>query len=80
MYEQSGRLGKAVVRFFDKRATEQDVPMLKEYLLHWMNCPNMQFSNEKAPTMVKLAIRECKTSDDINKVYNKMLELGVDPF
>ncbi len=74
------RLTEAVNNYYHSTNTNEDIPMLRDYLKHWISFPLHQFENEDDRLILLGELDQCLTPDDINRITDKLLDFGIDPF
>lgn len=76
----SEELKKSVDNYFNDLATDEDIPILRDYLKHWVSYPLHQFEDEECRTILLKRLDNAQTIEDINKLSHDLLDFGIDPF
>lgn len=80
MHSNRPTLKNAVINYFNKTATDDDVPILADYLKHWVSFPITAFENESDHATLLGELDNAQTLDDISEITDKLLYFGIDPF
>ena len=80
MHSNIEELKNAVTNYFNEIATSEDVPILRDYLKHWVSFPVHGFENEGDRFTLLGELDNAQTLEDINTITHKLLDFGIDPF
>lgn len=80
MHSNRSTLKNAVTNYFNKTATDDDVPILADYLKHWVSFPVHGFENESDRVILLGELDNAQTLNDISEITDKLLDFGIDPF
>jgi hypothetical protein len=73
-------LKTAVSNYLNEIATDDDLIIIRDYIKHWIELERHQFENESDREKLLKELEECKTSSDIDKLTDNLLDFGIDPF
>lgn len=79
--EQSGLLSIAVHRYFEQKPLHSNlIEILRDYLLHWINCPAFRFNPEEIREQLRMQASEITSKEDLDRVIDACLHQALDPF
>ncbi|MGL5035544.1 MAG: hypothetical protein ACRC6M_17295 [Microcystaceae cyanobacterium] len=73
-------LKTAVTNYFNEIATDEEVPILADYLKHWVSFPAHGFEDESDRVILLGELDNCQTLNEISEITDKLLCFGIDPF
>ncbi|MFM7571548.1 MAG: hypothetical protein ACKO4S_00180 [Snowella sp.] len=73
-------LKTAVSNYLNEIATDDDLLIIRDYIKHWIELESHQFENESDREILLRELAQSKTSSDIDKLTDNLLNFGIDPF
>lgn len=73
-------LKNAVSNYLNEIATNDDLLIIPDYIKHWIEFEGHQFEKVSDREKLLRELEECKTSSDIDKLTDNLLDFGIDPF
>jgi hypothetical protein len=73
-------LKTAVSNYLNEIATNDDLLIIRDYIKHWIELEGHQFENESDRQTLLRELAQSKTSSDIDKLTESLLDFGIDPF
>ena len=73
-------LKTAVSNYLNEIATNDDLLIILDYIKHWIEFEGHQFENESDREILLRELAQSKTSSDIDKLTDNLLNFGIDPF
>jgi hypothetical protein len=73
-------LKTAVSNYLNEIATDDDLLIIRDYIKHWIELKSHQFENESDREILLRELAQSKTSSDIDKLTDNLLNFGIDPF
>ena len=80
--EVSGELRTAIEAFLDRERepTPQQLGLLKEYIVHWINAPCWRWPPDAWPRLhFETLVRAARNREDLWKDLYQLLDVGIDP-